>query len=79
MSLGLALAWGLGLGAWAWGLTGLAHTGHGTNQVHALPISPAFSWRPIRHHSGPPPAPCLTPTDAPGPPEGFYAPGLVSW
>ena len=70
----LVLACGLGLGAWAWGLDSLAHTGHGTNQVHALPISPrspGVRSATIPAHRRPTAGPsCLTPTDAPRPSGG---------
>ena len=80
------VVWACGLGlwsgllAWACGLGCLVHTGHGTNQVHALPISPRSPG--VRSATLPAHRrPVLPHTDGrpPGPPEGFYAPGLLSW
>ena len=71
----VAWACGLGLGSGLFGAYGPRHE-PGPRPAHL----PAFSWRPIRHHSGPPPArPASHRRTPPGPPEGFYAPGLVSW
>ena len=71
----LVLACGLGLGPGQFGAYGPRHE-PGPRPAHL----PAFSWRPIRHHSGPPPArPASHRRTPPGPPDGFYAPGLVSW
>ena len=74
------VVWACGLGlwpglvAWACGLGRLAHTAHGTNQVHVPPISPrspGVRSATLPAHCLPTAGPsCLAPTDAPRPAEG---------